>query len=323
MAKIHASLVLCLGLAACGGGGGSGSGSAPIITSDNYLTVAQEALATTKYLLTSGNFVSGTPAATGAPAQVLSAALPQVARGLGAARRQLASSSQSQTVACPSGGSMTVTAVDANGNGVLDAGDSFSMLMAACQSAGETVDGALGMTINSLTGDINTDVYALGASMTFTNLASTSAATTTTGSGSIGLVLTSRGLNDQTMAFTVPSFVTTSTYANVTHSVSLTNFGLTQTLSPSGSGFSSAFAVNGSFASSAFNNNSLTLSSISPFVQASTQAYPASGQLVVSDATQRKVRITALNATQVKIEIDASASGVYELSVTKLWSELL
>ena len=218
---------------------------------------------------------------------------------------------------------MTVTAVDANGNGVLDAGDSFSMLMAACQSAGETVDGALGMTINSLTGDINTDVYALGASMTFTNLASTSAATTTTGSGSIGLVLTSRGLNDQTMAFTVPSFVTTSTYANVTHSVSLTNFGLTQTLSPSGSGFSSAFAVNGSFASSAFNNNSLTLSSISPFVQASTQAYPASGQLVVSDATQRKVRITALNATQVKIEIDASASGVYELSVTKLWSELL
>ncbi len=324
MSKIHAALVLCLGLAACGGGGGAGS--APIITSDNYLSVAQEALASTRYLITSGSFASPTGAAApqlAAQRQGVWAALPQLASGWGTARRQLASSSQTQTVACPEGGSMTVSAVDANGNGVLDSGDSLGMLMAQCQSAGVSVTGALAVAINSLSGDISAGVYSMGASMTPTNLTTSSAASTTSGSGSIGIMLTARGLNDESLSLTVPNFVTTSIYANVTHSVTLSNLSLAQTVTPAGTGWSSAVSVNGSFSSSAFNNHSLTLNSVHPFVQSSAQSYPASGQLVVSDATQRKVRITALSATQVQIEVDASASGVYALSLTKLWSELL
>jgi hypothetical protein len=315
MLKFHASIVLCLGLAACGGGGGGGI--APIITSSNYLTVAQQALSSTKYFLSSGSFASGTPA-TGVQAPIA-----PVQQGLGAIPRQLAAGTQSQTIACPVGGTMSVTATDANGNGVFDAGDSFSMAMAHCQYAAESLDGALGVSVNSLSGAINSNVYALGASMSLTQLTISTAAVTTSGSGSIGLSLNSRGLNDQTLTITVPNFVTTSTYANVSDSVTLTSFSIMQTLTPLAAGVSSSYSASGSFASSAFNNNPLTIASVIPFYQSSGQNYPASGQMIISDATNRKVRITAVDSTRVQIEVDAGANGIYDLSVTKLWSELL
>ena len=45
--------------------------------------------------------------------------------------------------------------------------------------------------------------------------------------------------------------------------------------------------------------------------------------MIVSDATNRKVRITVLDSSRVQIEVDAGANGSYDLSVTKQWSELL
>ncbi len=287
MLKTHLPLVLCLGLVACGGGGG---GIPPIITSGNYLTVAQEALSSSKYLLDTSALANGPPPATGS---------------------------------CPGGGSIAVTVHDVNGNGKLDAGDSFTMDMTRCQYPGMTLDGSLAVSVNTLAGDMSTNIYALGASLTFTNLTTTTAASTTSGNGIIGLALSSRGLNDQTASITSPSLVTLQTYANVSQSLTLTNVSVTQTLTPTGTGFSSSFAASGSFGSSAFNNNSLTLTNITPFVRSSTQNYPASGQLVVADATHRQVRMTALDSTRVQIEVDAGANGRYDLSVTKLWSELL
>ena len=46
-------------------------------------------------------------------------------------------------------------------------------------------------------------------------------------------------------------------------------------------------------------------------------------QAVMSGAAGSRVRVTALNAATVKIELDADGNGVYETAVDKPWSDIL
>ena len=60
-----------------------------------------------------------------------------------------------------------------------------------------------------------------------------------------------------------------------------------------------------------------------PFARPANQSYPAIGQAVMSGAAGSRVRVTALNAATVKIELDADGNGVYETAVDKPWSDIL
>ena len=222
------SIALCLGLVACGGGGSSDGGTAPVITSTNYVTVAREALASTSYVITSGDLLKSSAGTTGVHiggvalgVKFLRARLPDLAGWIGAVPPQATGATQTNRVNCDSGW-MDVTVNDANGNGVPDAGDSFSMLMSNCRYGGDTLNGTMGLTINSVTGDLNSNVYTMAASMSFDNLRSVSATTSTAGSGNLAMTVASRGVNDATTTITLPNFTMTSTYANVPQSVVLT-----------------------------------------------------------------------------------------------------
>lgn len=325
-------MLVCLGLVACGGGGGGSPPAAagPVVTAANYVTVAQETLNAANFLDGSTNLFSG--AVTGVQASGSApllrfgiAQLPRLNGWLSGAQQQLTGVVQSQSFACPAGGTMMVSVNDANNNSALDAGDSFTLTMSNCAADGEVLNGVMGINVSSVSGDLTTNVFSLGASMTFANLSATSATTSTTGNGngSMTMVFTSRALNDYSIALTLPSFSATTTYGGSTNTVTLTNCAVSEIVSPVGTGFSSADSVSGGITSSAFGNQSVTIATISPFVTASTDLYPASGQFVVTDAANRKVRMTASNATTVLIEADADANGSYELSISKQWSALI
>lgn len=329
MSKTCLSMLICLGLAACGGGGaGSAPSEGPVITADNYVTVAQETLNSSRYLVGSTGLFSSAVVgvqASGSASLVRFAVaqLPRLNGWINNAPRQLTGVVQSQSIACPGGGSMTVAANDANNNNVPDAGDSFTLSMSNCAADGEVLNGVLALSLNSVSGDLNSGIFSLGADMTFTNLNATSATTSTTGSGGMTMLFSSRGLHDYTIALTLPSFSTTTSYAGSSATVTLTNFVLSETVSPAGAGFSSAGSVSGTVTSSAFGNKSVVIATISPFVTSSSELNPASGQYIATDSSNRKVRVTAISSTTVRIEADADANGSYELAANKLWSELI
>jgi hypothetical protein len=57
-------------------------------------------------------------------------------------------------------------------------------------------------------------------------------------------------------------------------------------------------------------------------VQRDADLYPTSGQIVATGAVG-SLRTTALNTTNVQIELDANGDGIYEASKVVLWTALL
>ncbi len=325
---------LCVALAGCGGGGGGSSTPPPsgsvTITSANYPVVAQQALSGAFFMVDSASAAGGTPSATGvqasltaSPVQYALAQLPRLDLWFQSRPPVAAGVITTSTVNCTHGGSLSVSVNDANNNSVLDAGDSFTMTMNNCQEGADTMKGTLQMTVNSLSGNIQTYVFSLGVTLTLTNLEVSNATTKVVGNGSLTETINSRRLYDQTVTVTTPALTLASTVAGSTHTVSLSSYTASQVLAPSGAGYTSSVSTNGNIVISDLGSDTLTVATLSPLVRFSTDSYPSSGQLSVADTGGRKVRLTVTNKTSVLIEADADANGSYELSTTKLWSELL
>lgn len=226
---------------------------------------------------------------------------------------------QTQTDACPGGGTLTVTVNDANGNNQADAGDSVSLTASNCVFEGRVFNGGLLLTINSLTGNLDIPPYSASITLAFTNLSAKSSSATTTGNGSLTLSVSAQTAYDQSFSLNTPSFAASSTYGGATYSRTLTNYTASVVLNS----LSSSTEVNGTLASSAFESKSVTIATSGAFVRSLSQAYPVSGQATATGANGGKVRLTVIDNTSVKIELDADANGSFETSVTKLWSELV
>ncbi len=331
--KLLSAVLLVLPLLGCGGGGGdSGSGVIDVpavvtvlpITASNYQAVAQESLSAAFYLLNSADLVTGAQVLddkvllTFARAQLARlphwfAGVPKLATGV----------VYTQTGVCSGGGSLTVTVNDANGNQNMDVGDSATVLAVNCLEGGNSMNGSLAFSLNTLTGDLASDVYAVNMTMSITNLVASTTAGTVTGNGNMTVAMSSTALNASKVSLTASSFATSSSFGGVTSTRSLQDFTLTETRSPTSSGFSSATEASGSFTSSALESKTITLRTIQPFVRASSDSYPASGQATATGLNASQARITAQSAATLLIELDADGNGVYEASTSKLWTDML
>jgi hypothetical protein len=231
---------------------------------------------------------------------------------------------QSQTENCAGGGTLTISANDANGNRLVDAGDSVSLTAANCSFEGQLLNGQLTLTINSLTGNPDHYPYSLSVTLGFNNLTTQSSSLRTVGNGSLALSIKANAASNQSLALRTSSLSLSSTYGSTTYSKTLTGYDTSVELRPAGSGLTTTTtSVTGTLSSSAFESKTISIATTAPFVRASTQAYPGSGQLVITGAAGAKVRLTATSATTVLIELDADANGSYEASTSRLWSDML
>ena len=72
-------------------------------------------------------------------------------------------------------------------------------------------------------------------------------------------------------------------------------------------------------------NGSFLFDTLDPLVQLYSQNYPYPGQVLITGASNSKVRATSeggSSSSMVHIEVDADGDGVYEFSVRKTWSEI-
>lgn len=322
-------LALSSALVACGGGGGGGAPAASgqvvvnpkaTLNATNYVAVAQESLSSSSYLADAGSLATGAETSnTDVLVRFGEAQAAQVSNWFAQAAPLATGATVVTTQACASGGSLTVTKTDLNGNNQADVGDSVSLVASNCVFQGSTLNGGLSLTLNSINGNTSAPPFAAAFTMTFSNLSARSATATSTGNGTLVLALNVKSSTDQSFSLTASKFTTAATYGSATYNRSIEGYTVNMGLTAS----TSTTSATGTLTSSAFDSKFVTIDTPVPFVRQLSQPRPASGQATVTGANGATVRLTALSSTQVRIELDADANGTYETSVIKLWSELI
>jgi len=315
-------VAVCTALAACGGGGGGSSGDevAVPLSETNYVAVAKEGIAPAVFLMNTKGFILGVQASDpNAFLRFARAQLPKLAGWLSSAPVPFVGVESSFTESCDGGGFINVVGNDANNSGDVDAGDSFSITAYSCSFEGVVLDGNLGFVIDSLAGSFGFPPYSLATTIALNDLRLTSGAMTETARGNYTLAATVTGPDSGIYSMDVSTLTTSGTYADESFSRTLTNYAISssETLG------ATTLEASGILNTAVLQSNPLVTETVIPFASSSAEDYPSVGRMVLSAALGGKVRLTAVSAANVLVELDANGDGAYEVSTTLPWSELI
>ena len=326
-------LLASLVLAACGGGGGGSSGgneggstaSAVVITSSNSQALAAEALAA------ASNTDAGSGAAFVTGVQVSGGSTGSSAALLGLAARKLVSMvpptgalatgvTTSQTQACTSGGSLTVTVNSSDGSTVA-AGDSVQFTANGCTEslggATEVMNGS--MTITFLTGyDAASAVYpkTLSIRIVAQNFSLSSGGETEAFNGDVTITLTETSATSFTMSMTSNSLSTTLG----THSVTLINYSVNAEETSSGTVITMSATIETSNSRLGAGLVSYQVATVTP-ITVSSSGVVTSGSIKVT-GNNSSLLLTVTSADTFTLQVDSNGDGTYESTSTVTHSQL-
>jgi len=339
-----AAAVGAVGLGGCGGGGGSSDGvstpaaAGPTVT----ITAANQGTVTRAMIDGSQAFGQSQPfAATGGTAAQSIGSAPMalrtgllqsvVQRGLVAAfgsrhSATIASATRpaattSSTDPCSLSGSITTMENDADNSQTLSSGDALTLTFNQCkESSDDVVSGVMIFTIGSVTSVAGNPQFS--GSLAFVQLSASSGTHLANIQGSVGVAaaITSTsfqialtvGANALTVTSSAPGYLDTIVYEpGMRLTVTATDGAVPQ----------SDVTLNGSFTASSIGGRVL-VATVLPLRQLGTDAGPSSGQVVVTGASGTHLRVTALNATSVQLELDANGDSTYERSGVFAWDTI-
>lgn len=339
MKNVHAlsALSVCLALYACGGGGGSTAMSPAAtdvaISSSNQSQVARSvvsggiALALAQPLGAPGRATA--LASIGKHAPLLPYALATITQR--AVRHTVPPSARlmqplavsSETENCGNGGSVVSTFDDRDNNGDISAGDRLSIVFAKCtETDGSEIDGGVVLQVEAVTVNSETELDLKG-SFDFDNVSARFGATAATLDGSVAATV---AMNDASLrvAFTVgagalridasaPGLTETLIYEQgMRVSIEETYAGATRT----------SLAIDGAFSSASLGGR-ITVATITPFRKDESATYPASGQMIATGAAGSQLRVTALDLSNLRLELDTDGNGAFESSQVISWSAVV
>ncbi len=320
------ALTLTAALTACGGGGDSSpttptppTSPSATLTASNYQQVARASVQGSMFLSGTNNIavsLSGRSAS-----RPTSAALEQVRR-ISAAGRLRPSAVKVDEFACEVSGKVLLSINDANNNDKLDVGDSFGLEAQDCRDSDTSVSkGKVTITIREVTGDFGAGTYGAKLELKLEGFTEVEGNETYTGDGSMIINVTQSGASN-TSTLEVPRLAVTSTQSGVTSTQSMTNVRVSEEYRTDNAGTTIITSVNGTLATTELGGQAVTLETLTPLRALESENFPNVGQMVVSGGGNSRMRITALNKTQVQLELDANGDGTYEDSVVKLWTDL-
>ena len=334
-----AAVMGAVGLVGCGGGGDSTpAAAAPTVT----ITATNQGTVTRAIIHGGQAFGQSQPFATtgGAAAQSIGSApvalrtgvlQSVVQRGLVAAfgsRHSVSIASatrpaatSSSTDPCSVSGSITTTVSDTDNSQSLSRGDALTLTFNQCQDASDdVVSGVMIFTIGSVTsGQSNVQ---FSGSLAFEQLSASSGTRLANIQGSVGVAATitstsfqialTVGANALTVTSSATGYLDTIVYEpGMQVTVTATDGAVTQ----------SDVTLNGSFTASSIGGR-VVVATVLPLRQLGTDAYPSSGQVVVTGASGTHLRVTALSSTSVQLELDANGDGTYERSAVFAWDSI-
>lgn len=332
-------------LAACGGGGSSGTaGTAGTASTDStavapqpstptaVLTVANQNLAAQDTSSSSFMPMLATQTLTGAQStdesvlfSVVREQMDQIGNYLANAKsnNSLVGAVETRTQACPNGGSLSVTGIDADNNNMASAGDSIQITSNNCAMGAGKLTGSLGFVINSASGEFMSSNYSAAMSITFGNFTVTTSQLSATANGSMNFSVTANGYNSSSARITTPSLSVSGTYAGVARTRTLSNYNAAFTRSPSSSGYLTSYTLEGYLSSSSFSSQAISFTTPTPLVARNSETYPSSGVLMITGANNSKIRLTPITNAQVRQELDANGDGTYESTSNVSWNSLM
>ncbi|MDR7267598.1 hypothetical protein J2X20_000227 [Pelomonas saccharophila] len=330
---LSATVLVCLlGLSACGGGGGSAgtpSNPAPTespmlgISASNYQVVGQSAVSSAFFLNDTGGVITG--AETGSDPRLLRHAVDTARRAMSVAsgRQALLTGAEvRETVPCSQGGSLAVTVTDVNNNGNFDLGDSLSLDAQSCKEDGDVMNGRISLSVQALTGVYDSSNYSATLAMTLTAFNVTTGSDMAQGDGTITLTVSQTPAGVGEVVLATSRLVLSGRAGGQNFTTTLTDTKLTLRIETVNGSPRTSISYNSSLAGSGFDNKQVLITTPQPLVITGSDTYPSSGYLLVQGNASSALRITAVNRTQARLELDAQGDGAYETQVLKTWAEL-
>lgn len=329
---LSATVLVCLlGLSACGGGGGSaGTPSSPApadtmlgISASNYQAVGQSAVSSALFLNDTGGIVTG--AESGGDPRLLRHAVDAARRAMGVASgRQavLSGAEVRETVPCSQGGSLVIGVNDVNNNGNFDLGDSLTLDAQSCKEDGDVMQGRLALSVQALTGVYDSNNYSATLAMTLTAFSVTTGSDMAQGDGTITLTVSQTPAGVSEVVLATSRLVLSGRTGGQNFTTTLTDIKLTLRVESVGGSPRTSISYAGKLASSGFDSKQVLITTPQPLVIASGDSYPSSGYLMVQGNANSTLRVTAVNRSQARLELDAQGDGSYETQVLKTWAEL-
>lgn len=320
-------------LSACGGGGDGGgvtsAGPAAPISAANQEAVAQDALGTSFQLLDSAAqspLVAAVVTDERALMRRARAEMAKLPTYIANAPKAVAGAVFSEQANCTSGGTVVVTANDADNNSVLSQGDSLAIAFNSCGEGAETLNGTLAFSVGPVSGTVGVYPYSGEITMSFGNLTLSGAGYSFHANGSVTLQTAVNGVNAISEGVSAPSLTMSATYAGVTRSRSLNGYIAVHDRTPD-----ATYTYLDAYTGGGMVTGSNTLASVSatfttpiPFVRRAADLYPYVGQMVLTGMNNSKLRITAEDNDSVMLEVDADGDGAYESSTPNVpWSTIV
>jgi hypothetical protein len=330
--KIHSSFVLApvvlALLSACGGGGdtsgssgGGGSGpQAVAVSTTNQTSVARASVTgglSVTQTQTGGNTAQSSSMSVNALVQRALVAMgdPRVHAASAGAHPE---STNTVTLSCGTGGTISTTFADNDNNLTLSSGDVFTLVFSQCQdSPTESLNGTIVITATSVTSSSQFSASAslqsvqavdgalsstVNGTVTVAELDSTSESDTTINVGASGL----------SVITVSPTYSDAITFASGMQILSKDQFTLAQTVT----------TLDGSYSATSI-GGTVTVATTQPVVTRYTDDFPYAGTIHITGANNSALLITVLDNTQVQLQVDANGDGTYESSSAVGWETLL
>lgn len=306
---------LALSLVACGGSGGGGASIPPpaqsqaVIDSGNAKAVAGRSM--------NGAFQTGGYGGLGEAGGFVTVANSGLSKPAAAGGPGYQIPIGPETTQCAVSGTTTISGDIAN-PATITPGDFFDIDWDNCDDgAGVVIDGLLGTTFTDFEGDLLSGQTLLGMSLRIDNLLATAGNDFSSADGDIALTvdtttpMLSVATSTGTM-YTVANNVSTETLSNFSSMVTEDSSMLPSLVTTTASGTITSTQFDGA----------VTYRTPVPF-EALGDAYPYTGELLVTGANNATLRVIALDEVNVRIMADYDGDGANDETIDTTWAELV
>jgi len=315
-------------LSGCGGGGGGGgdNNEPPVtgdvtITSTNAVDVASDVYEAVGDTASLGDFGTGGLIGSIGPANpTLSKSAVTLATKSGLegsvdAGSLIAVAFGPERTDCAVNGTVTVSG-DISDPDTFTAGDTISLRFNNCNDGdGQVVNGTLTLTIDTISGDFNSEFFALGVSLDFDTFSVLEAGETTSVDGGFSMLVDTTGYPVTTASLSSPYLSVTSG----SQTANLSNYSTTITLDESSQ--PPVFSVTSSGRIGLPDRGGAVTYRVRQPFTGFGDSDPQSGVLFIRGANNASITMTVLSETQVQLEMDYDGNGSVDETVILTWVE--
>lgn len=329
--SVGAAMISVAMMAGCGGGGDS-SGSTTTaatstISSANASDVAANAVNASNGISQSGSvssLITGVTvdASNAVSAGLINTSLQQIYKALEnqAAANLVAGVTATQSYPCTNGGSVSATVNEAV-TGTLSSGDSVSVTATQCVEGSTTLNGGFSASFSNLSGTPGSASAWSGAiGLKFNNFNITEGAETARINGDMALSISQLGYLNATASISGSSLqLSLSRSGAVVIDRTLSAYSYSGAIKSNLETYSINFTMTGDFKTAS--NGAYGVTTTTSFKQI-YGAYPYQGALKVVGSGNTSVTLTALDNTNVRLDIDKNGDGATDETVNTTWLAL-